>query len=152
MEDVASNFDAVYQAGKGRLALVKEDGNLAAIVKIEKKDGEEYYKVITAYVANKNKFADQTPLWRRSQSSHPETGDQEPSELGLAKSVEVSLRQRYPTSTDGQSGVVTTNISPPKNKGNPLHLIRRAGSKQPSPSRKYQSNRLHRKTCAVPRQ
>ena len=128
VEDVASNFDAVYQVDKGRLALVKEDGNLAAIVEIERKDGEEFYKVITAYIANKNKFADQTPLWRRSQSSHPETGDQEPSELGLAKSVEVSLRQRYPTSTDGQSGAVTTNLSPPKNKSNnPLHLFRRRG-------------------------
>lgn len=131
VEDVATNFDAVYQVDKGRLALVKEDGNLAAIVEIEKKDGEEFYKVITAYVANKNKFAGQEPLWRRSQSSHPETGDQEPSELEQVKSVEVPESQRYPTSTDDQSGAVETNISSPKNEinksHNPLYLFRRRG-------------------------
>lgn len=129
---VASNFNAIYPAKKGRIALVVEGPpQQVAIVELKKNKKGGYYSVYTAYPPKKPKFTG-TPLWRSRQPSQSASGVQPSLHVGqYAHPVVATQSLSYPTSTSDQNASGKTNISLPENKfnksHNPLHLIRRRG-------------------------
>lgn len=129
---VASNFNAIYPAKKGRIALVVEGPpQQIAIVELKKNKKGGYYSVFTAYPPKNIKFTG-TALWRSRQPSQSASGVQPSLHVGQdAHPVVVTQSLSYPTSTSDQNASGKTNISPQKNKFNksynPLYLIRRRG-------------------------
>lgn len=127
---VATNFNAIYPAKKGRIALVVEGPpQQVAIVELKKNKKGGFYSVYTAYPPKKPKFTG-TALWRSRQPSQSASGVQPSLHVGQnAHPVVATQSLSYPTSTSDQNASGKTNISLPENKfnksHNPLHLIRK---------------------------
>lgn len=69
VEDVVKNFNAVYDAGGGRLALVSDSGQgqKIHIVEVRYSRGQKFYTVVTAYIAERPKFNERRYrlLWKK---------------------------------------------------------------------------------------
>lgn len=78
VEDVGNNFNAIYQVQKGRLAITKETSRVTAVIEVKKDENKTYFSVVTAYIANKQKFANSEPIWRDSHGPQTVTGEQSP--------------------------------------------------------------------------
>ncbi|MBU2551998.1 MAG: hypothetical protein KKB20_26545, partial [Proteobacteria bacterium] len=76
VEDVARNFNAVYQGTRGSFILVKRNGQGQMIyIELVKKEGEGFYSVRTAVPrARPDFFNEKTPLWEGAQSLQPPSG------------------------------------------------------------------------------
>ena len=124
---VAINYDAVYKAKKGRLALVVEGPpQQIAIIEVRKNKKGGFYSVCTAYPPKNIKFTG-TPLWRGRQPSLSDSGDQQPLPM-IPKDhpAVVTKSLNHPTSTSGQSASGKANISKSKdeiNRGQVQNLL-----------------------------
>jgi len=69
VEDVLQSFNAVYDAGGGRLALVSDSGKEQKIhiVEVRYSRGQKFYTVVTAYIADRPKFNERKYrlLWKK---------------------------------------------------------------------------------------
>lgn len=69
VKDVASNYNAIYDAGKGRIALVADGktGQKIHIIEARYSRGQKFYTVVTGYIAERPKFDERRYrlLWKR---------------------------------------------------------------------------------------
>lgn len=69
IKDVAANFNAVYDAGKGRIALVADGhaGQKIHIIEARYSQGQKFYTVLTGYISDWPKFNEKRYklLWKR---------------------------------------------------------------------------------------
>ena len=69
VQDVVKNFNAIYDVGKGRIALIADgkEGQKIHIIEARYSKGQKFYTIVTGYIANRPKFNEQKHklLWKR---------------------------------------------------------------------------------------
>lgn len=118
VEDVAGNYNAIFQGQGDSLLLVKRNGKAkVAFIEIEPSLDGDFYSVSSAVVSRDTYLTNKKLLWERAQSSQPQGlpsahSDQSNKKRLLWGRAPTSQQQGPPSAVSGQSNLPPTRLAP----------------------------------------